>query len=107
MKIAIQGHSTRGKEVIQILKSLGGKNNNYLSGDSDAYYYINNDLEGIIQCHSQTYVNKYCKKYTLEEFEKVVIHDTISSACKELGISRDTFRINIGKQINGISWRKL
>lgn len=37
----------------------------------------------------------------------VVIYDTISSACKELGISRDTFRINIGKQINGISWRKL
>ena len=39
--------------------------------------------------------------------DKVVIHDTISSACKELGISRDTFRFNIGKQINGISWRKL
>jgi hypothetical protein len=37
----------------------------------------------------------------------VVIYDTISSACKELGISRDTFRFNIGKQINGISWRKL
>lgn len=39
--------------------------------------------------------------------DKIVIHDTISSACKELGISRDTFRFNIGKQINGISWRKL
>lgn len=39
--------------------------------------------------------------------DRVVIYDTISSACKELGISRDTFRINIGKQINGISWRKL
>ena len=37
----------------------------------------------------------------------VVIYDTISSACKELGISRDTFRFNIGKQIDGISWRKL
>ena len=33
-------------------------------------------------------------------------YDT-SVALKELGISRDTFRINIGKQINGISWRKL
>lgn len=26
MKIAIQGHPTRGKEVIRILESLGGKN---------------------------------------------------------------------------------
>lgn len=39
--------------------------------------------------------------------DRVVIYDTISSACKELGISRDTFRFNIGKQIDGISWRKL
>ena len=70
MKIAIKGHPSRGKEVIQILRDLGGKNNNCLSGDSNAYYYINSDLEGTIQCHSQTYVNRYCKKYTLEEFEK-------------------------------------
>jgi hypothetical protein len=26
MKIAIQGHPTRGKEVIQLLESLGGEN---------------------------------------------------------------------------------
>ena len=26
MKIAIQGHPTRGKEVIQLLESLGGVN---------------------------------------------------------------------------------
>lgn len=39
--------------------------------------------------------------------DRIVIYDTISSACKELGISRDTFIFNIGKQINGISWRKL
>ena len=32
MKIAIQGHPTRGKEVIQILKDLGGKTREELTG---------------------------------------------------------------------------
>lgn len=39
MKIAIQGHPTRGKEVIQILESLGGKNRASLKGDYKSGYY--------------------------------------------------------------------
>ena len=71
MKIAIQGHPTRGKEVIQILESLGGKNRAWLQGTAvSAYYYINYNENNIILCHDITYVNKYCKKHTLEEFEK-------------------------------------
>lgn len=70
-KIAIKGHPDRGKEVIQILESLGGKNNIPLKGDSIAsYYYIDYNDNNRIYCHSITYVNKYCKKYTLEEFKE-------------------------------------
>lgn len=39
MKIAIQGHPTRGKEVIQILESLGGINRMYHSGRYTKYFY--------------------------------------------------------------------
>ena len=67
--IAILGHPTRGKEVIQILESLGGRNNACLTGKSDFYYYINHN-GNTIECHDYRYVNEHCKKYTLEEFEK-------------------------------------
>lgn len=66
--IAIRGHLFRGKKVIQILESLGGKNNAYLNGKSDNYYYINKN-DNKIECHNYRYVNEHCKKYTLEEFE--------------------------------------
>lgn len=71
MKIAIKGNELRGKEVIQILESLGGVNVCPLRGNSaDSYYYIDYDCNNAIHCHDLKYVNKYCKKYTLEEFEK-------------------------------------
>jgi hypothetical protein len=70
MKIAIQGHPTRGHEIIQILESLGGKNDCPLTGtDKDFYYYIYNDSRKGIRCHYCNYVSE-CEKYTLEEFEK-------------------------------------
>ena len=66
MKIAIQGHPTRGKEVIQILESLGGINDGLHEGNNPDCYY---ELHGnIIWCVSTKGINfKYC---TLEEFEK-------------------------------------
>ena len=45
MKIAIQGHPTRGHEVIQILESLGGKNVKGLMGTFESFYYINDKNE--------------------------------------------------------------
>ena len=69
MKIAIQGHPFRGKEIIKILESLGGENDCPLTGtDKSCYYYIDvNDKK--IRCHDIVYINS-CKKYTLEKFEK-------------------------------------
>lgn len=73
MKIAIQGHLTRGKEVIQILESLGGINIKKYSGcysynKNNIYYYIDNNNE-INYDHKDNFPLTY-KLYTLEEFEE-------------------------------------
>ena len=70
MKIAIQGHQTRGNEVIQILESLGGKNTHELCGNGNDYvYYYHVNSCGIIVLSSKYNLDNY-KFYTLEEFEK-------------------------------------
>jgi hypothetical protein len=68
MKIAIQGHLTRGKEVIQILESLGGKNTTKLEGCCRSFYYID-DKNIISDDYKENFPSNY-KLYTLEEFEK-------------------------------------
>lgn len=66
MKIAIQGHSARGHEVIQILESLGGKNKWFHEGTNEnCFYELHDDY---IWCASTR--NEHFKYYTLEEFEK-------------------------------------
>ena len=68
MKIAIQGHPIRGKEIIQILESLGGKSRGDLTGRRCCqYYFINSN--GDIDLHYRSNLSTY-KLYTLEEFEK-------------------------------------
>lgn len=68
MKIAIQGHPTRGKEVIQILENLGGKKVNELTDTYETFYYINDKNE--ISDDHKRYIPSTYKLYTLEEFEK-------------------------------------
>ena len=68
MKFAIKGHPTRGKEVIQILESLGGKNIDKLEGTYKTFYYINDENE-IGDNHKDNMPPTY-KLYTLEEFER-------------------------------------
>ena len=69
MKFAIKGHPTRGKEVIQILESLGGKNKEGLNGSKESWYFINSD--GYIRNDYKSLLQyKGFKTYTLEEFEK-------------------------------------
>jgi hypothetical protein len=69
MKIAIQGHPTRGKEVIQLLESLGGRNiGDCLGTRSDKYYYLDPCLN--ISATSVRYNFKESEIFTLEEFEK-------------------------------------
>lgn len=69
MKIAIQGHPTKGKEVIQLLESLGGINSLGQTGRCiGCAYYV--DTVGIISSFGTC---RHCgnrKIYTLEEFKR-------------------------------------
>ena len=68
MKIAIKGHELRGKEVIQILESLGGKNVEKLTGTYETFYYID-DRNEISDNYKEKFPLAY-KFYTLEGFEE-------------------------------------
>ena len=68
MKIAIKGHASRGREVIQILENLGGENTEGLTGCYETFYYID-DKNEIGDDHKKYFPSTY-KFYTLEEFEK-------------------------------------
>ena len=69
MKLAIQGHPTRGKEVIQILESLGGRNGYDQSGSNEEFVYFINSV-GFIYSVTLIMCSNECRIYTLEEFEK-------------------------------------
>jgi len=44
-KLAIRGHSTRGKEVIELLEMMGGKNVRKLEGGANMYsYYLSDNI---------------------------------------------------------------
>ena len=61
--LAIKGHSTRGKEVIELLEMLGGKNNiNYNGSYTQAFYFLNHTLI------CGTFDRPNLQYYTLEEF---------------------------------------
>ena len=72
-KLAIKGHPTRGKEVIELLEMMGGINesNHSGKGENSIYYlryYVDNIAADILY---QTYPNTNdddFKIFTLEEF---------------------------------------
>ena len=70
MKIlAIKGHATRGKEVIEILEMLGGKNRFYYDGTfKELIYTIGSELElDVFNINSPNVKNDYIV-FTLEQF---------------------------------------
>lgn len=70
-QLAIKGHVTRGKEVIQLLEILGGKSNSNMNGyNDDLYYFIAKD--GLIYGSNIEYEELNCKYtiFALEEFEE-------------------------------------
>lgn len=82
-KLAIKGHPTRGKEVIELLEMMGGKNFT-LDGTND--WYVINDLDNSITFRDHNYINCHeFVKFTLEEFlEKYPykVGDKVNSPCK-------------------------
>lgn len=68
VSLAILGHKTRGKEVIEILEMLGGINSAHFNGDGTAVsYYIELDNSICIIDNNVNY-NTVFHKITLEEF---------------------------------------
>lgn len=71
MKLAIKGHSTRGKEVIELLEMMGGKDTEICSNPSkngcniNMYYFINSFGEII---WDNTLITDEAYFLTLEEF---------------------------------------
>jgi hypothetical protein len=64
-QLAIRGHATRGKEVIEILEMMGGKNPYAISADAeDLAFTIRDDDNYIIACYP---TGKFVF-FTLEEF---------------------------------------
>ena len=65
--LAIQGHATRGNEVIALLKMLGGIDSGFFSGnETDRFYYIEVD-KGICFIDSVVEHLDFCK-LTIEQF---------------------------------------
>ena len=74
-KVAIKGHANRGKEVIEILEMLGGKNIcNYSGNREGLFYFINPDpyndgefVDDIIEATATLNPNKY-EPFHLDSF---------------------------------------
>ena len=83
-QLAIKGHLTRGKEVIEILEMLGGKNTEWYGGsDFEEYYIIE---EGYI---TQAYDWTNHITFTLEEFLKKFpykVGDKVRTVYGKIGI---------------------
>ena len=80
--LAIKGHTTRGKEVIELLEMLGGSNINNLSGNNSSEYYINGH-QNIIRCIDYIFgyddmqffsIEKFLEKYPFKVGDKVYIY---------------------------------
>lgn len=66
--LAIKSHATRGKEVIQLLEMLGGKNVYNLNGNENVAYYVIENSE--IRFGEYLFGNEPYIFFTLEEFEE-------------------------------------
>ena len=87
-KLAIKGHVSRGKEVIELFKMMGGCECGYSGGVMDCYYYISQF--GNIEASFKPYEFETYIVYTLEEFlekypfkvgDKIFLYDNITEGC--------------------------
>lgn len=95
--LAIKGHPTRGKEIIEILKMLGGKNPMGWSGSIQGVFYfvdVDEDINVIIDTSKNLY--KY-ELYTLEGFFKEFPY--------KVGDKVVVSERGIVVEITGMSWR--
>ena len=73
-KLAIKGHPTRGKEVIELLETMGGKNIYKLLGSDRYAYYVIEGRQNEIRAGEYIFDDKDMCFFTLEEFLKKYPH---------------------------------
>lgn len=67
-KLAIKGHATRGKEVIELLEMMGGNNIIKLDGNTSCAYYVIEGFEREIRIGEYIFGDEDICFFTLEEF---------------------------------------
>ena len=67
-KLAIKGHSTRGKEIIELLEMIGGKNCYNFSGFDGYAYYVIGGPHNEIRAGEYIFGDEDMYFFTLEEF---------------------------------------
>ena len=67
-RLAIKGHSTRGKEIIELLEMLGGKNCYNFSGFDDYAYYVIDGCQNEIRAGEYIFGDEDIHFFTIEEF---------------------------------------
>ena len=87
-KLAIKGHVSRGKEVIELLEMMGGENFNNYDGKMESLYFLI-DIDNIIK-YGSNFNDNFLVYFTLEEFlekypfkvgDKVFLYDNITEGC--------------------------
>lgn len=110
-KLAIKGHLTRGKEVIETLMMLGGRNLKKLEGTDHNYYYsIDNDgtILGLynINNHVCYTLEKFLEKYPYKVGDKVKFSEhpntyTISKIAWDKDLNKMVYQF---AEMSGESW---
>ena len=83
-KLAIRGHLTRGKEIIELLEMMSGHNSSNLLGNKSDYVYFITD-SGNIGCRDTNHIltdyftlEKFLEKYPFKDGDKVFLYDNIT-----------------------------
>ena len=87
-KLAIKGHLTRGKEIIELFKMMGGCECGYCGGGTGLYYYISQfgNIEASCKLNDfGTYIvytlEEFLEKYPFKVGDKVFLYDNITEGC--------------------------
>lgn len=99
-KLAIKEHSTRGKEVIELLEMLGGKNFYNWSGFGGYAYYVIEGYQNKIKAGEYIFGDDDMYLFTLEEFwEKYpfkvgdkVVYTKFGDNCDEYPVTIESMR---------------
>ena len=106
-KLAIKGHATRGREVIEILEMLGGKVGDVYKGDAGGCVYIINE-EGVIDWrHNRDNYTVYSLEEFLEKFPYKVGDKVSSKYLKNYKIEKMEWEATNNRviyKLQGMGW---